>query len=405
MSTPPLSPVVQVIDLVDPAKGESWRERKPTTATATDDALDLGISPPATSSSSSSSSSSSMSSSSTAGAGDHHNPNRRPPNPIPAAPGHTIPVTKGIPRWVLPVVACLAYSMTSMATTLSNKAIINFYSFDYPLFLTVFQNAFVVVFVLLLGQWGSISVEPLESRKVSAWLPLNMCFVLMLVTSQLSLGLISVAMVTVFKNFTTIAITLGDRIFFDNPISPSIAGSLGIMAVGSIVAGYNDLEFRADGYFYLFLNCAFQTTYTLYLNKLMRTLNLNKWSMVYYNNIIAIPLLIPCFFFFKELDTILSAEAWSIPSFWVLLFLNGSCSVGISMCSFWAMGLTSPTTTSMVGSFNKIPLTIVGSIIFKTPFNAIGRASTMVGLGGALVYTWAKSRKTRVVVAPEQQQR
>ena len=28
------------------------------------------------------------------------------------------------------------------------------------------QNAFVVVFVLLLGQWGSISVEPLESRKV-----------------------------------------------------------------------------------------------------------------------------------------------------------------------------------------------------------------------------------------------
>jgi hypothetical protein len=40
---------------------------------------------------------------------------------------------------VLPVVACLAYSMTSMATTLSNKAIINFYSFDYPLFLTVFQ--------------------------------------------------------------------------------------------------------------------------------------------------------------------------------------------------------------------------------------------------------------------------
>jgi len=104
--------------------------------------------------------------------------------------------------------------MTSMATTLSNKAVINFYGFDYPLFLTAFQNSFVVVFVLLLHQWGSISVEALESRKVHAWLPLNVCFVLMLVTSQLSLGLISVAMVTVFKNFTTITITLGDRIFF-----------------------------------------------------------------------------------------------------------------------------------------------------------------------------------------------
>jgi hypothetical protein len=36
-------------------------------------------------------------------------------------------------------------------------------------------------------------------------------------------------MVTVFKNFTTITITLGDRIFFDNPISLPIAGSLGVM--------------------------------------------------------------------------------------------------------------------------------------------------------------------------------
>jgi hypothetical protein len=33
----------------------------------------------------------------------------------------------------------VAYSITSMATTLSNKAVINFYGFDYPLFLTMFQ--------------------------------------------------------------------------------------------------------------------------------------------------------------------------------------------------------------------------------------------------------------------------
>lgn len=44
-----------------------------------------------------------------------------------------------------------------------------------------------------------------------------------------SLGRISVAMVTVFKNFTTISIALGDRIFFDNPISLPIVGALGVM--------------------------------------------------------------------------------------------------------------------------------------------------------------------------------
>jgi len=373
--------------------GEGWRERRTNALGASNEAsserFHIAGAP-----STSSSSSSSFSSSSPALGDDplttQHNVSQRPQaqaNPSLSASARS--------RWLLPVVACVAYSMTSMATTLSNKAVINFYGFDYPLFLTAFQNSFVVVFVLLLHQWGSISVEALESRKVHAWLPLNVCFVLMLVTSQLSLGLISVAMVTVFKNFTTITITLGDRIFFGNPISMPIAGSLGVMALGSIVAGYNDLEFRVDGYTYLLLNCAFQTTYTLYLNKLMKTLNLGKWSMVYYNNIIAIPLLIPCVLYFREFDTVLDSPAWSLPSFWLLLFVNGSCSVGISLCSFWAMGLTSPTTTSMVGSFNKIPLTIVGSLIFRTPFTLMGKLSTMVSLGGALLYTWAKSLQRR----------
>jgi hypothetical protein len=96
-----------------------------------------------------------------------------------------------------------------------------------------------------------------------------------------------------------------------------------------------------DGYTYLLLNCAFQTTYTvlerlydtpcrplhrwltiacvlamlqLYLNKLMKTLNLGKWSMVYYNNIIAIPLLIPCVLYFREFDTVLDSYALSSSS-------------------------------------------------------------------------------------------
>jgi len=40
---------------------------------------------------------------------------------------------------------------------------------------------------------------------------------------------ILVAMVTVFKNSTTIAITLGDCFFFLNPISPGISGLLAAM--------------------------------------------------------------------------------------------------------------------------------------------------------------------------------
>lgn len=365
---------MQVIDLVEKSE-EKGRERK-----AAHDAIGLGIPVPPTS----------------ATAGDplnmHHSSfskNARRMS-LPSTPN---PAPKGVPRWFLPVAACTAYSITSLATTFSNKAIMNIYDFDYPLFLTIYQNAFVALWVLILSNWGAITVEPLEQRKVQMWMPANVAFVLMLVFSQLSLGRISVAMVTVFKNFATIAITLGDRIFFDNPISPSIAVSLAIMAGGSVVAGFNDLEYRTDGYIYLTLNCAFQASYILYMNKVMQILKLDKWSSMYYNNIIAIPMLIPCFLIFKELDTVFFSPVWSLPSFWALLFVNGACSFGISLCSFWAISVTTPTTYSMVGGFNKIPLTILGSVIFKTAFTLMGKLSVLVGLSGAMVYTWAKSKQ------------
>lgn len=43
------------------------------------------------------------------------------------------------------------------------------------------------------------------------------------------------------------------------------------------------------------------------MNKVMRVLKLDKWSSMYYNNVISIPLLIPCFMLFQELDTVFLA--------------------------------------------------------------------------------------------------
>ena len=64
-----------------------------------------------------------------------------------------------------------------------------------------------------------------------------------------SLGRISVAMVTVFKNFTTIAITVGDRILFANPITGEIWLSLLIMVRACVVTfkvAYSDRWYAGD---------------------------------------------------------------------------------------------------------------------------------------------------------------
>jgi len=45
----------------------------------------------------------------------------------------------GAPQWVVPVAACLTYSIASMATTFANKAVTYYFHFDFPIFLTVYQ--------------------------------------------------------------------------------------------------------------------------------------------------------------------------------------------------------------------------------------------------------------------------
>jgi hypothetical protein len=87
-----------------------------------------------------------------------------------------------------------------------------------------------------------------------------------------------------------------------------------------------------------------------------------------------------------------------------MIFLCGVSGFLISVCSFWAIKTTSATTYSIVGTLNKIPLTIIGFLFFGAPTNLTGTISIAIGsnltlkhlislgLGGGILYTWEKQR-------------
>jgi len=74
----------------------------------------------------------------------------------------------------------------------------------------------------------------------------------------------------------------------------------------------------------------------------------------------------------------------------VLLVWSGFASFFLSLTSFWAVRVTSPTTYSVVGSLNKIPLAILGYLFFESNMSTLGMLSVGVGLGSAFLYTYAK---------------
>lgn len=71
-----------------------------------------------------------------------------------------------------------------------------------------------------------------------------------------------------------------------------------------------------------------------------------------------------------------------------------SCVVGfsISYAALWFLSTTTPTTYSLVGSLNKIPVAIVGIVLFRAPTSATNIGSIAVGLLAGVLFVRAKQR-------------
>jgi len=294
------------------------------------------------------------------------------------------------------LVACLMYTLCSLLMTFSNKILLSAapigYDFRYPSVLLLYQSAFSTFFVYSLKLMGLISVEPMKWSVAKKWLPVNVLFVCMLLSGTYALRFLSVPMVTIFKNFTTMIITLGDFFYFGQSLSGGIITSLVLMLVGSVVAALNDLEFRMDGYVWMVINCTISACYVLYMKIAMKGTKLSEFGSVFYNNVLSIPLVL-MLVLGDGVEGIHDYPHWNNPGFIVVAVFSGFSSVCISFASFWTVKATSPTTYSVVGSLNKIPLTIIGVIVFNTPLSLLGGVSIVIGLSGGVVYSLFKHKE------------
>jgi GDP-mannose transporter len=62
--------------------------------------------------------------------------------------------------------------------------------------------------------------------------------------------------------------------------------------LSSLIGGVNDLNFSLSGYSWMTLNCACAASYGLYMRKVIKQMDFKDFDSVYYNNIIATPILL-----------------------------------------------------------------------------------------------------------------
>ncbi|XP_043719795.1 GDP-mannose transporter GONST1-like isoform X1 [Telopea speciosissima] len=291
----------------------------------------------------------------------------------------------------------LAYCISSCSMILVNKFVLSSYNFRAGISLMLYQNLISVVIVSILSFLGIISTEPLTWRLIRVWFPVNVIFVGMLITSMFSLTYMNVAMVTVLKNGTNVITAVGEMYLFKKHHDSRVWVALFLMIISAISGGITDLSFHAVGYMWQTINCFLTASYSLMLRRVMDTAkqvtksgNLNEFSMVLLNNILSLPLGILLIFLFNEVDFLYNTPLLKMPMFWLVLTSSGFLGLAISFTSMWFLHQTGATTYSLVGSLNKIPLSIAGIMLFNVQTSLENCASILFGLLAGVFFARAK---------------
>ncbi|XP_008245256.1 PREDICTED: GDP-mannose transporter GONST1-like [Prunus mume] len=79
----------------------------------------------------------------------------------------------------------------------------------------------------------------------------------------------------------------------------------------------------------------------------------------------------------------------------MVMTLSGFSGLAISFTSMWFLHQTGATTYSLVGSLNKIPLSVAGILLFKVPTSLENSASIFFGLVAGVFFALVFDAKMR----------
>ncbi|EPY31864.1 GDP-mannose transporter [Strigomonas culicis] len=234
------------------------------------------------------------------------------------------------------------------------------------------------------------------------WIILTLLFASMLLTSMKSLYTMSVPALTVLKNVALVLTALGERYFYDRTFPAAQYGAFALIILGGYLNAKGDPWVSSLGLFWTFLNIASTVSYTLYIKKLTnRFPELGRYGPVFYNNLLSLP-----FFFFLALsefvpfgEGVARSETGALVAIIVVTIVSSS----MTFCVFWCVAVTSPTSFSVMGAFNKIPTAIIGMFLFAQYPDGLGYVGLGVALAGSCLYTAVTmhaKRKERPVEPP-----
>ncbi|KAJ8600780.1 hypothetical protein CTAYLR_006098 [Chrysophaeum taylorii] len=291
------------------------------------------------------------------------------------------------------VLSCGMYATCSIMMVLTNKWLASSFNVHAHVSLLLMQNLIATCLVVLCKASGVVAYADFDRKTALAWCPVNVCFVLMLLTSFVAMRYLSVPMITVFKQLANLITAVGEYHFFGKRVGAGVVVSFAIMILGATLASAKDIGFSALGYTWQIANCFATSGYVLYLKHATRSIQLSKFGMVFYNNVLSVPFLLFLAVANGEPATLHARKSVLDLTFLGMNAIAGCVGFALNVASVWCIASTSATTYAVVGALNKIPVTILGFYLFEAPVSKEAAIYIALSLIGGFVYSYEKLRR------------
>jgi GDP-mannose transporter len=265
---------------------------------------------------------------------------------------------------------------------------------DLNILLVVIQAIVAVFAVEGCKRLGWVEYPSFSFETAKEWAPVNIFFCLMLFTGMSSLQYNSVPMVTIFKNISNITTAVGDYYCFGNKPEPLVVVAFGIMLSGAVAAASNDLTLSPIGILWMVGNCISSSGYVLYMKHATEKVQLSKFGMVFYNNVLCVVFLLPVAIAMGQTKIFFTTPAIHTPDYAMKNLFAGMVGFLLNFASLSCVATSGPTTYVTIGSLNKIPVAILGYYIFDSIISQETWFCIAFSMCGGFLYSYAKLKSS-----------
>lgn len=316
--------------------------------------------------------------------------------PVPQAPADQASVRRV-------VAAVLFFCGSSLGAIFVNKACLTHYNFNYPSTLMVLQGFLTILLLLIVARLrpSLVTIVPIKSADYRRLVPSTLFFLFNVTIGLSALSRVNIPMFSAFRRLTVLFVMGAEYIMLHKTHSRAVVLSVIVLTVGAFVSALGDVTFTISGYTLVFVNNALTAAYLASIKRVMRDLNLDPISLLYYTNVIGFPIISAiafatndiqaAYFHYINSDHLRNSD-YFLPALSCVAISAFCVNLSTSICTH----VTSPLTTSVAGQVKNVLQSLLGFFSWgyvPTPLNVMG---LLVALSGQVAFALFKYRDSKV---------